>query len=168
MASASPVMLAASAAKNTTDGTSRVKPSLRPRAVAHTASSAPDATSRIHDDMAISPRAVLSHSGYGAPRPEALSPGFPPPWHRLPRVGKLRRAPGDGGHHLGGESRHLGGADPAPEAPAAGRGFAGEWEPYESSHRQVRHSRTGARDVHHPHDRRRAGASRHGGRRGRG
>lgn len=59
-------MLATTATRKTIDGASRENPSLRERAVAHTASSPPESTSTNHAMTATSFVAVLSLSGYGS------------------------------------------------------------------------------------------------------
>src|SRR3954447_4382444 len=64
-------MLAARAAAKTTVGVSRVKPSVRPSAVAQTDSRTPE-TTRTSQYTVHSRSAVLSLSGYGAARPGAL------------------------------------------------------------------------------------------------
>jgi 3'(2'), 5'-bisphosphate nucleotidase len=65
MAWPSPPMLSTSATTKVAVGAGRVRPSERPRAVAHTASRTPDSTSTNHD-MTISSTAVLSLSWYGS------------------------------------------------------------------------------------------------------
>src|SRR5690606_27553057 len=65
MAQPRPPMLIASAAKNTTVGTRREKPSDFPSAVAQTASNSPDNTRTIHA-MTASSRGRLVLSGYGS------------------------------------------------------------------------------------------------------
>src|SRR4051812_24709785 len=69
-------MLAARAAAKTTVGVSRVKPSVRPSAVAQTDSRTPE-TTRTSQYTVHSRSAVLSLSGYGAARPGTLSGSGP-------------------------------------------------------------------------------------------
>ena len=81
-------MLATSATAKVTVGTSRVRPSDRPRAVAHTASRTPEST-RTSQDIEDLLGAVLSHTGYGTARPGAA-------W-RLCRQDLTRARPGRNG-----------------------------------------------------------------------